>query len=228
MARKKRAYLPFLLVLVVAVGAAMLARNHSKLGVDIPGASGGGASTAPSAPAAKQSLAQLKKLRVADPLPMAGYSREKFPHWIDQSGGCDTREVVLKRDGKQVKESKGCHPTSGHWNSQYDNKVISDPGDLDIDHVVPLANAWRSGAKNWTTDKRKQFANDLKDPQLVAVSAKSNRSKGDQDPSTWKPPYEGDWCTYARSWISVKSRWELTVTAKERTALTDMLGHCKG
>ena len=71
--------------------------------------------------------------------------------------------------------------------SLYDGTTLDSPTKVDIDHVVPLANAWRSGASAWTTDKREDFANDLDRPQLVAVSPTSNRAKGDQDPSTWKP-----------------------------------------
>ena len=71
--------------------------------------------------------------------------------------------------------------------------------------MVPLANAWRSGAGKWTEEQRTEFANDLTRPQLMAVSAASNRSKGDQDPSQWKPPQKDYWCEYAQRWIAVKS-----------------------
>nr|WP_203765394.1 HNH endonuclease family protein [Actinoplanes deccanensis] len=173
----------------------------------------------------KEAGAQLAKLTVAKAGSMAGYSREKFPHWRDTGSNCDVRDSVLKRDGKNVKLS-GCNVVAGTWTSLYDGKVLNSPTKVDIDHVVPLANAWRSGASKWTTDKRGDFANDLDDPQLVAVSATSNRSKGDQDPSTWKPSETSSWCEYAQDWIAVKSKWKLTVTDKEKSALTDMLEKC--
>jgi hypothetical protein len=132
---------------------------------------------------------------------------------------------VLKRDGTNVKLS-GCNVVAGTWKSVYDGKVVTSPTAVDIDHLVPLANAWRSGASAWTTDQRQDFANDLDDPQLVAVSASSNRSKGDQDPSTWKPQATGEWCVYAEDWIAVKTRWKLTVTTAEKSALADMLEKC--
>ncbi|GAA4217398.1 HNH endonuclease family protein [Actinocatenispora rupis] len=218
MAGTKRRYLPLLLVLVVALGAAWLVRQH-----------GSGASAdkpQPGTPGAAQARKDLAALTVAEPHSMAGYSREKFPHWIDQGDHCDTREAVLKRDGKGVEVDSSCHATAGTWTSRYDGVTVTDGGKLDIDHVVPLANAWRTGAWQWTTDQRERFANDLKDPQLVAVSAKSNRSKGDQDPSTWKPPSQSYWCEYASDWIAVKYRWKLHVTSAEKAALGDMLGHC--
>ncbi|MGX6603917.1 HNH endonuclease family protein [Micromonosporaceae bacterium Da 78-11] len=179
--------------------------------------------TAPDSAAAKD---QLDKLVVVQKTgTMAGYKREKFPHWRSTGENCDVRDTVLKRDGTKVKLS-GCNVVAGTWKSVYDDKTLDSPTLVDIDHVVPLANAWRSGAAAWTTDQRGDFANDLDEPQLVAVSAGSNRSKGDQDPSTWKPPATDNWCEYATDWIVVKSHWKLTITAKEKTALEDMLRKC--
>jgi uncharacterized protein DUF1524 len=168
---------------------------------------------------------QLDTLKVAKAGSMKGYSREKFPHWRSTGENCDVRDSVLKRDGTKVKLS-GCNVVAGSWKSIYDGKVLDSPTKVDIDHMVPLANAWRSGASAWTTDKRSDFANDLDDPQLVAVSAGSNRSKGDQDPSTWKPPAKASWCDYAQDWIVVKAHWKLSVTTAEKSALTDMLETC--
>jgi Protein of unknown function (DUF1524) len=182
---------------------------------------GGAPGAAPS-----ESRQDLDALVVAAPHPMAGYSRDRFPHWIQQGHDCDTREVVLKRDGTDVRTNQSCHVTGGRWLSPYDDKTVTDANSLDIDHMVPLANAWRSGADGWTDDKRSQFANDLTRPQLVAVSASTNRAKGDQDPSQWKPPSHGYWCRYAQNWIIVKRYWQLTVTEAEKTALIDMLETC--
>jgi hypothetical protein len=179
-----------------------------------------------STPDATSSTAQLDELTVVTKTgSMSGYSRAKFPHWRSTGSNCDVRDTVLKRDGKNVKTS-GCNVVAGSWTSLYDGKVLSSPTEVDIDHMVPLANAWRSGAAKWSTDEREEFANDLDDPQLIAVSAGSNRSKGDQDPSTWKPTESSSWCEYAQDWIEVKSKWKLTVTAKEKTALKDMLEKC--
>jgi hypothetical protein len=169
----------------------------------------------------------LDALEVATAQSMSGYSREKFTHWIGQGNGCDTRDVVLKRDGKNVQADADCKITAGSWYSPYDDKTLTDPKALDIDHMVPLAAAWRSGAAKWTDDQRKQFANDLTRPQLFAVSLQSNRAKGDQDPSAWKPPNHAYWCSYAKSWVTVKTFYKLTVTQAEKVALGEMLGTCK-
>ncbi|MFJ2723053.1 HNH endonuclease family protein [Streptomyces sp. NPDC087437] len=133
---------------------------------------------------------------------------------------------ILKRDGTGVQRDAECRAVSGRWVSVYDDKTFTSASDLDIDHMVPLANAWRSGASQWTQEKRKAFANDLTHPQLLAVSAASNRSKGDQGPDEWQPPSKPYWCTYARAWVSVKATYELSVTEAEKNTLTEMLGTC--
>jgi uncharacterized protein DUF1524 len=205
-----------LLVLTAATGCEVTPTGDS---------GGSGTSSTKGAPPVGDAKTKLAALKVAKSGSMAGYSREKFPHWRDTGSNCDIRDSVLKRDGTKVKVS-GCNVVAGSWTSVYDGDKITDPSKVDIDHVVPLANAWRSGANKWTTDQRGDFANDLEDPQLVAVSASSNRSKGDQDPSTWKPELSGSWCEYAQDWITVKSKWKLTVTTAEKSALTDMLEKC--
>ncbi|MCW3813195.1 HNH endonuclease family protein [Micromonospora sp. DR5-3] len=171
-------------------------------------------------------IQQLDQLTVAAAGSMKGYSRARFPHWRDTGKNCDVRDSVLQRDGESI-ELSGCNVVGGQWESRYDGQVLTDPTDVDIDHVVPLANAWRSGADKWDDSKRGDFANDLTRPQLVAVSARSNRAKGDQDPSQWKPANRSYWCQYAADWVTVKHYWRLTVTTAEKAALTDMLEGCK-
>ncbi|MEV4249358.1 HNH endonuclease family protein [Streptosporangium canum] len=168
----------------------------------------------------------LDALLVAEPRPMTGYSRAKFPHWSGQGEACDSREVVLERDGQDVQRDDQCRATAGSWYSEYDGRTLTAASQVDIDHIVPLANAWRSGADTWTTAMRKAFANDLQNPQLIAVSAASNRSKGDQNPAQWKPTLRSYWCTYSRAWVDIKQRYALAVTAPEKTALTEMLETC--
>ncbi|MFJ2217781.1 DUF1524 domain-containing protein [Streptomyces sp. NPDC101062] len=169
---------------------------------------------------------ELAELTVAAPRPMIGYSRAKFPHWVQQGERCDTREIVLARDGENVVRDAECRAVSGTWLSLYDNKTLTAASQIDIDHIVPLANAWRSGADEWTTPERRSFANDLEHSQLVAVSAASNRSKGDQSPDQWSPPDRTYWCTYARAWTDIKHLYRLTVTAPEVTQLRTMLDTC--
>ncbi|MFD0368518.1 HNH endonuclease family protein [Streptomyces sp. NPDC127114] len=155
-----------------------------------------------------------------------GYSRDLFPHWITQSGTCNTREVVLKRDGVNVVQDSSCAAVSGSWFSEYDGATWTVASDLDIDHVVPLAEAWRSGANSWTTSKRQGFANDLTRPQLIAVTDNVNQSKGDQDPGEWMPPRTSYHCMYARMWVQVKYYYGLSVDSAEKSALQSVLNGC--
>ncbi|WP_282693316.1 HNH endonuclease family protein [Streptomyces sp. CC208A] len=194
------------------------------------GAAGGApetdAGTLPGVPTAEQARTQLAGLKVAPRGSMSGYDRDKFPHWASQGESCNTRETVLHRDGADVRQDDECRAVSGTWVSVYDGKTLKSAAGLDIDHMVPLANAWRSGANTWTQEKRKEFANDLTHPQLLAVSAASNRSKGDQGPDAWQPPSQAYWCTYGRAWTSVKATYGLSVTTAEKDMLGRMLDTC--
>ncbi|MFD3557257.1 HNH endonuclease family protein [Streptomyces goshikiensis] len=156
----------------------------------------------------------------------SGYSRTLFPHWSTVSGACNTRETVLKRDGVNVVQDSSCAAVSGSWYSEYDDATWTVATDLDIDHVVPLAEAWRSGANSWTTAKRQQLANDLTRPQLIAVTDNVNQAKGDQDPGTWLPSRAAYRCTYARMWVEVKQYYALSMDSREKTALVGILNGC--
>ncbi|KAH6606048.1 hypothetical protein Trco_005201 [Trichoderma cornu-damae] len=180
----------------------------------------------PGIPTESSARAQLAGLTVAVAGSGTGYSRGLFPTWDAISGNCNAREYVLKRDGQDVQVNNACEAQSGTWISPYDNAVFTNASSLDIDHMVPLKNAWISGASSWTTAQRKALANDVSRPQLWAVSASSNRSKGDRSPDQWKPPLSSFYCTYAKSWIDVKSFYQLTITSAEKTALSGMLDTC--
>jgi hypothetical protein len=181
---------------------------------------------------AEGSSAELEDLEVASAGSMSGYSREKFEHWSDAAEfgwedveeSCDAREAALIRDGKRVEVVEGCEVESGRWLDPYTTNTYTDPLDIDIDHVVPLANAWRSGASSWSDAEREAYANA---PEvLLSVEDNANQSKGDKGPEAWKPPNREIWCTYARQWIDIKISYELTATPQERRALEEMLGTC--
>jgi hypothetical protein len=185
------------------------------------------AQAAPPTPvSATTARSYLSQLTVSAEGSSTGYSRDLFPHWITQSGACNTREVVLKRDGTNVQQDSSCAATSGRWFSPYDGATWSAASDVDIDHIVPLAEAWRSGANSWTTSKRQQFANDLTRPQLIAVTDNVNQSKGDQDPAEWLPPVTSYRCMYARMWVHTKYYWNLKVDSAEKSALQSILNGC--
>ncbi|MGV9247018.1 HNH endonuclease family protein [Streptomyces sp. NPDC003710] len=155
-----------------------------------------------------------------------GYQRSLFPTWITISGTCNTREYILKRDGTNVVTDSSCAATSGSWYSPYDGATWTAASDLDIDHLVPLAEAWDSGASKWTTAQRQAFANDITRPQLLAVTDNVNQAKGDQDPATWMPSRTAYRCTYVRAWVQVKYYYNLSVDSAEKSALQNYLASC--
>jgi len=184
--------------------------------------------TGTSSPAALALGDLLRSLRVT-PEDRTGYERSLFEHWIDaDDDGCDTRrEVLIAESLEPVTISGGCGLTGGRWRSLYDGVETRDPATFDVDHVVPLAEAWDSGASGWAPARRRRFANDLEvDWALIAVSAASNRSKGDQDPADWRPQLRDVGCTYAGMWIAVKVRWQLSIDAAERAALASLIAGC--
>lgn len=156
-----------------------------------------------------------------------GYDRALFKHWVDADGdSCDTRrEVLISEADDPVTVGSGCSLTGGRWFSYYDRVSWTDTGRIDIDHMVPLAEAWDSGARTWTSTRREQYANDLGDfRSLVGVTDSVNQSKGDQDPAEWMPTY--DRCRYLREFVAVKVRWRLAVDSAERSALQSLSSTC--
>ncbi|MFB9964222.1 HNH endonuclease family protein [Sinosporangium siamense] len=180
----------------------------------------------PPPPDPQTARAQLAALEVRPSGPTTGYYRTLFPHWNPVEASCDTREAVLKRDAIAVVTDAQCRSVAGTWYSPYDGVTWTMASDIDIDHMVPLSEAWKSGADRWNTARRQQFANDLGSSQLWAVTDSVNQGKGDKDPGVWMPPLESFHCAYARSWIDVKSRWGLAVDPAEKTALETALGTC--
>jgi uncharacterized protein DUF1524 len=156
-----------------------------------------------------------------------GYDRDLFPHWVDADrDGCNTRQEVLIAEAFIAPQvGTGCRLSGGQWYSYYDDAYWSLTGDVDIDHMVPLAEAWDSGARDWDTARRQAYANDLGDERsLVAVTDNVNQSKGDQDPAEWLSAVEQ--CRYIGEWVAVKLRWSLSMDEAERTALTQRAEQC--
>ena len=159
------------------------------------------------------------------------YDRDLYGGWIDADGDCqNTRQEVLIEESLIPVEldSRGCRVQSGEWFDPFTGQTITNPGELDIDHFIPLAEAHRSGAKNWDSQRKKEFANDLSHPSaLMAVSRAANRSKGDRDPADWLPPNADFHCEYVRSWVLAKGHWDLTMDDREQSAVDSLLEQCE-
>ncbi|MEW1552268.1 HNH endonuclease family protein [Streptomyces tsukubensis] len=160
-----------------------------------------------------------------------GYERTKFKHWnagLNPSDDCNTRnEVLISEAVTTPTVSARCALTGGSWYSYYDAKTVTSTSALDIDHMVPLAEAWDSGASAWTAARREAYANDQgQAASLAAVTAASNRSKSDQDPAEWLPPSNGVICRYTSEWLATKLRWNLTIDTAEQTRLRQIAAGC--
>lgn len=172
--------------------------------------------------------ALLSKLKVASEH-TSGYERSLFTLWDDQDhDGCNTRkEVLLAEAIVKPRISGTCSLVGGRWLSAYDGSTFTNSRQLDIDHMVPLAEAWASGAYRWNASTRESYANDLGySRSLIAVSATSNRSKSDSDPYLWMPPRYSYSCQYVNDWIAIKYRWNLNVDPQERRDLVSKLSRC--
>ncbi|MGW6449021.1 HNH endonuclease family protein [Lentzea sp. NPDC055074] len=183
------------------------------------------------AAAARTSLAALP---VATPGRLSGYERDCSDGkacvfgqpWYDTDGdGCDQRSQVLARDLTAVERKPGrCGVQSGTLDDPYTATQVTSVSKIQIDHVVPLAEMWRSGAASWAPEQRLAAANDLRN--LVAVSGKVNQSKSDKTPDEWMPPNAGYACSYGRIYVTVKTAYKLSVAPAERSALEKALTTC--
>ncbi|MFK4196462.1 HNH endonuclease family protein [Streptomyces sp. NPDC033754] len=192
------------------------------------------ATAAPAAPAAAE---VLNLADAVEQIPLAdesrtGYERTKFKHWntgLDAADGCNTRSEVLLAEATEAPTiAAGCKLSGGEWLSYYDGLEVNDPAKLDIDHMVPLAEAWDSGASAWTAARREAYANDQDAAaSLVAVTARTNRSKADQDPAQWMPPLPDAHCRYVGEWTATKLRWGLAADQAEADALTVYAETCE-
>ncbi|MFJ9690438.1 HNH endonuclease family protein [Streptomyces bacillaris] len=185
-----------------------------------------------SAPAAQAAAPAPEVVMLADAVGLVqvteedrtGYTRSSFKHWNsgdDKSDGCNTRaEVLLAEAIVAPTVEAGCKLTGGTWRSYYDGQEVTSAGALDIDRMVPLAEAWDSGASAWTAARREAYANDQGSTvSLVAVTARTNRQKADQDPADWMPPSPEAQCRYVGEWVATKLRWQLTADDRELEAL---------
>jgi hypothetical protein len=157
----------------------------------------------------------LASLKVEPEHARTGYDRALFPHWDDvDHNRCDTRCDVLATQRRP----------DGTWLSQWDGYVTSIPGELDIDHVVALAEAWDSGAARWTAAQRDEFADFA--PNLLAVTASENLRKSDRDASEWFPARSEANCLWSSTVVRVKAAWGLSVDQAEHDALANLVRTC--
>ena len=166
------------------------------------------------------------------PADIPEYDRSDWRHWIDEDGDCqDAREEVLIAEslvGVTYEDDRQCRVEGGQWFGAFTAVYVDDPGDLDVDHTVPLKNAHLSGAWAWNPAMKEEYANYLEDPDhLIAVAFRANRTIGARGPEEWMPSNQDYWCQYATHWAEIKEWWELTMTDAEAEAVVEMLQRCE-
>lgn len=172
---------------------------------------------------------RLGDLRVAAEGGGSGYARDRFgQRWKDTDrNGCDQRNDVLARDLEEVRKRGRCIVVSGLLHDPYSGKDItfdkSDAAEVQIDHLYPLALAWRMGADEWSEDRREAFANDP--DNLLAVWGKPNQQKSDSGPGEWKPQKSFQ-CAYAVKYVAVAAEYRLPVSRADHDALKGFIGRC--
>ena len=175
----------------------------------------------------KKLLEILNSLKVDSDCTTSKYSRKQWRHWTKaERGGYDTRQKVLIEESLIVPmvKSGSKKVVKGRWYGAYTDKPFKDPKHLDIDHLVPLDEAHKSGGCHWDKEKKKNYANYLKHKEeLIAVSGKANRAKGQKDPAKWLPKNEDYLCEYVSDWLTVKERWNLWIDEKEKKAIAGVI-----
>lgn len=168
----------------------------------------------------KKLIGLIASLAIAGSIGVSKYNRSHdFGGWIDEDGDCqNTRQEVLIRDAEAppTLSEDGCKVIKGLWNDPYTGEIFTNPKDLDIDHLVPLKNAYISGADQWDKEKRVKYANYLgNDYHLIAVKASENRKKSDKGPEKYLPPKKDYQCQYVSDWTKVKNEWKLSINSEE-------------
>ncbi|MDP4332106.1 HNH endonuclease family protein [Curtobacterium sp. A7_M15] len=190
------------------------------------------AADAPSA-AAEIARAELAALPVKGKAPATGYDRvgEFGTAWLDvDRNGCDTRNDVLARDLSAITRQGSCRVMSGTLVSPYTGARIDfvrGEGTstlVQIDHVVALENAWRTGAQQLSQREREALANDPEN--LFAVDQHSNGQKRSGDAATWLPAEKSFRCTYVEHQVAVKTKYRLWVAPAEHDAIARILSNC--
>lgn len=207
--------------LYAAPAAGPASRNSSSVVIDVIPAAAGGTYVAPVRTAVRQ-LAVAAEDNI-------GYDRDRyFGDWIDADGDCqNTRHEVLIAESQvpPTLSARRCTVTAGAWRSFYDGRLYTSPSQVDVDHLVPLAEAWGSGARSWTQARRVAFANDLGVAYaLNAMPGALNSAKAARGPESWMPPVNR--CRYVEIWTAVKHRWRLRVDPAERAALVGFADAC--
>lgn len=180
----------------------------------------------------KNALRALDMLAVKGRAAKTGYQRSQFGDGWTKIGQCDMRNIILKRDMRNVIVNSECKVMRGILQDPYTGKQIlfvrgdTTSDDVQIDHVVALSDAWQKGAQLLSVEQRIALANDPL--ELLAVDGNANQAKAAGDAATWLPENKLFRCEYVARQIAVKQKYALWVTASEKDALRRVLDACPG
>jgi len=171
------------------------------------------------------SVKLLSQLQIRDEHP-AGFRRSAFAYWTTPTGrSCDTSVSVLLRDAESPARARNCMLIEGRWTDALRASDRLSPQQVSVEQLVPIEEAWRSGASQWSPTTRAKFANDVEDTRaLLVTSQRSSQQRGSRDPSLWQP--NRGRCEYVSDWIAVKFRWNLSVDRDEARSLSRALTAC--
>ena len=174
-----------------------------------------------------QLIEQLRPLTAERDPSLPAYDRDHFAGWIDSDGDCvNTRHEILQSEAASFSmNTEGCAVASGEWFDPYTSRTFTDPRDLDVDHVVALADAWVSGAWAWADELLDRFANDF--GNLNAIAAGENRSKSARGPAGYSPSAPAAACDYLVQYATVKIRWGLSITPQDFDVVATGLAGCE-
>ncbi len=172
---------------------------------------------------------EIAKKQIAEEENEISYNRREWHHWVKAKGDCqNTRQKVLIRDSLEpvtFKNNDSCHVLTGKWRCPYTGEMFAEAKPLDIDHVVPLAEAHRSGGYKWSFEQKENYANDMSySYHLLSVKNSVNRAKGDKDPAHWLP--QKDICNYIYTWVQIKNKYKLNYDGKEFSTIEDKWKTC--
>ena len=170
-----------------------------------------------------------KKTIVSTQNKTKSYHRSEWKHWVDMDNDCqNTRAEILIRDSIEpvkYKRNKGCNVSWGKWLDPYTLQTFTKASDIDIDHIIPLAHAYKNGAASWSKEQKRTFANDPEN--LLAVEDNANQQKSAQAPHEWMPSNKKYHCTYLKKWQKIKSKYKLKATNSEQNFIAKKMKYCK-
>ncbi len=143
------------------------------------------------------------------------------------SDGCLPWEQLVDESVELVTVSLDPCEVAGRWTDVLSADEFADADGVIVQPLVPVDNVVQSGGGQWDDDTIRAYLTDNTSPETLQVmSERRVVERNGQAPDRWRPSNEAVWCAYGTDWISVKTRWGLTVSAAEARWLQEMIDTC--